>query len=262
MVPAERPQKILRAGRFGRRILFRRDVGSTNDWAKELAKTGAQEGTVVLAQIQMAGRGRLQRKWVSPKGGLWFSVVLRPRLKASGAPKIVFAASLAVAEVLREKYDLKTEVKWPNDVLVSGRKICGILAETTLKGDNIEYAVLGVGVNANFSVEEILPKPLKATSTSTQDKLRRKIRLESLLNALLKEFEIIYDQCMETGFASVLERWKAYAQFLGKRVSVNDQGETLSGMASDVDVDGALIVTLDDGKARRIVAGDIVFEKM
>jgi len=252
-------QESLRTKRFGKHAFFSREVKSTSDWAKELAEMGAEEGTVTVALTQTAGRGRLGREWFSPTGGLWFSIVLRPDQKASEAVKLVFVASLAVAEVLHEKYRLRTETKWPNDVLVNGKKICGILAEMNTKEENVNYVILGVGVNANFRADDVLPESMKTTPTSIENELGKKIRLESLLKALLEEMENIYDNYLESGFAPLLERWKRYAGFLGHTVMVTDENETLNGLALGVDMEGALILKLEDGKTRRILVGDVVF---
>jgi biotin-[acetyl-CoA-carboxylase] ligase BirA-like protein len=260
-IKLEKFQKILRTTRFGRPVFFSREVNSTNDWAKELAKIGAEEGTITIAQTQTAGKGRLSREWISPKGGLWFSIVLRPHQKASEAAKLVFVASLAVVEVLHEKYGLRTETKWPNDVLVNGKKICGLLAEMNTEGENVNYVILGVGVNANFHTDDVFPESVKTTATSTENELGKKIRLESLLEALLEKMERIYDRYVEDGFAPLLERWKTYAEFLGHKIVVTDQNEMLNGLALDVDVEGALILKLEDGKTRRILVGDVVFRK-
>lgn len=257
-IKLEQLQESLRTRRFGKHVFFSREVNSTSDWAKELAKTGAEEGTVTVSQAQTAGRGRLGREWASPKGGLWFSIVLRPDQKASGAVKLVFVASLAVAEVLSKKYRLRTETKWPNDVLVNGKKICGILAEMSTKGEKVNYVILGVGVNANFCADDFLSESVKTTATSIQDELGKKIRLESLLRALLEEMERSYDRYVEAGFVPLLERWKRYAGFLGHVVVVTDQNGRLNGLALDVDLEGALILRLEDGTTRRIVVGDVV----
>lgn len=260
-IKLEKFQESLRTTRFGRRVFFSREVKSTSDWAKQLAKMGAEEGTVAIAQIQIDGRGRLGREWISPRGGLWFSIVLRPDQKASEAAKLVFVASLAVAEVLREKYGLRTETKWPNDVLVNGKKICGILAEMNTKNANVNFVVLGVGVNANFCVDDVLPESVKTTATSIEDELGRKIELESLLERLLEKLERTYDRYLETGFAPLLQSWKRYAGFLGHTVVVTDQNEKLNGFALDVDLEGALILRHQDGATRRVLVGVVVLER-
>jgi BirA family biotin operon repressor/biotin-[acetyl-CoA-carboxylase] ligase len=255
----EKFQASLHTKRLGRRVFFSRKVKSTSDWAKKLAKMGAEEGTVAVAETQTAGRGRLGREWASPRGGLWFSIVLKPKREADEAAKLVFVASLAVAEVLHEKYGLRTETKWPNDVLVNGKKICGILAEMNTKGERVNYVILGIGVNANFRADDVLPELMKTRATSIEKEFGKKIRLESLLKELLEKMETTYDGYLETGFAPLLEQWKKYAEFLGRIVVIMDQEERLNGLALDVDLDGALILKLEDETRKRILVGDVVF---
>jgi biotin-[acetyl-CoA-carboxylase] ligase BirA-like protein len=251
-------QEGLYTKRFGRRLFFSREVESTNRWAKKLAEMGAKEGTVTVAEVQTAGRGRLGREWFSPRGGLWFSIVLRPEQKASESAKLVFVASLAVAEVLHKKYGVKPETKWPNDVLVHGKKICGVLAEMTTRSGKVTHVVLGVGVNVNFHVGDSLPASLKRKPTSVKDELQRKVHLESLLKMLLEKMEKTYDEYLEAGFVPVLEGWKRYARFLGHSVTVMDGEERLSGLALDVDLEGALILRLKNGTQKRFIVGDVI----
>jgi len=255
-VNVDRLQEGLRTKRFGRNIIFLREVGSTNDLAKELAGYGAVEGMVVVAETQTVGRGRLDREWISPKGGLWFSVILRPELKPAEAVKLVFVAGLAVAEVLRELYRMRAETKWPNDVLVKGRKVCGILTEMNTTGEKVNYVTVGVGVNANF-VEKAFPENLKTVATSLENELGRKVRLEELFKALLERLENIYGLFLKEGFAPVLEKWKKYASFLGCQVEVTSLTEKMSGLALDVDQEGALVLRLEDGTITRFFVGDI-----
>jgi BirA family biotin operon repressor/biotin-[acetyl-CoA-carboxylase] ligase len=255
----EKFQESLHTKRLGRELFFSRKVKSTSDWAKKLAKIGAEEGTVTVAETQIAGRGRLGREWDSPRGGLWFSVVLQPKLEVGEAAKLVFVASLAVAEVLHEKYGLRTETKWPNDVLVKGKKICGIIAEMNTKGGRVNYVILGIGVNANFRPNDVLPDLVKIHATSIMKEFGKKICLESLFKELLEKIEMIYEEYLEAGFAPLLEHWKKYAEFLGRMVMVKDREESLNGLALDVDIDGALILKLEDKTRRRILVGDLVF---
>lgn len=246
--------------RVGRSIFFKRSVASTNSWARRFARLGACDGTVFLAGSQTAGRGRLKRKWVSPAGGLWFSVVLRSKLKLAEAFGLVFVASLAVAEVLEELYGLKTQVKWPNDVLVDSKKVCGILAETKLESKNVEYVVVGVGINANFGVKKSLPADLWKIATSLEDELGRKIELEMLFKALLEKLERLCDVFLEKGFRVVLDEWKKYAGFLGCQVEVLSMDERLTGLALDVDSSGSLVLKLADGTVKHVFAGDVVLQ--
>jgi len=255
-VNVDRLQEGLRTKRFGRSILFLREVGSTNDLAKELAGYGAVEGMVVVAETQTAGRGRLGRGWVSPKGGLWFSVVLRPELKPAEAVRLVFVSGLAVAEVLRELYGVRVETKWPNDVLVKGRKVCGILTEMNTTGEKVNYVIVGVGVNANFDVKKDFSEDLKTVATSLKNELGKKVKLEELFRALLEKLENIYGLFLKEGFAPVLGKWKTYAGFLGCQVEVASGTEKWVGLALDVEDDGALIMRLEDGTVKRVFVGD------
>lgn len=257
----DRLQEGLLTKRFGIRLIFLREVGSTNDFAKRLAGYGAVEGTVVIAETQTAGRGRLDREWVSPKGGLWFSVILRPKLRADEAVRLVFVAGLAVAEVLHEMYGSKVETKWPNDVLVNGRKVCGMLAEMNTTAENVNFVVVGVGINANFDVKKALPEELWEDATSLQNEFGRKVRLEELFRALLEKLDNIYEQFLKEGFDPVLEKWKKYAGFLGHHVEVTSETEKLRGLALDVDHEGALVLRLEDGTVNRVFVGDISLRK-
>ncbi|MEM2676119.1 MAG: biotin--[acetyl-CoA-carboxylase] ligase, partial [Candidatus Bathyarchaeia archaeon] len=184
-IKVEKVQESLKTKFFGKYIFFSHEVNSTNDWAKELAELGAPEGTVAIAETQTAGRGRIGRKWHSPKGGLWFSITLKPNLKPSETVKLVFLAGLAVAETLRELCGLKAETKWPNDVLVDGRKVCGILSEMKTVGEKVDYVVVGVGINANINVEKELPPELRETATSLKAMLGKEISMENLFKGLL-----------------------------------------------------------------------------
>jgi len=250
-------QEGLQTKRLGRQIFFCREVGSTNDWAKELAFFGAAEGTVAVAETQTAGHGRQDREWFSPAGGLWFSVVLKPKLQAKETVKLVFAVSLAVAEVLSEKYGLRVETKWPNDVLIDGRKVCGILAEMNTKGEKVNYAVVGIGVNVNFNADKVFSQEMRKIATSLETELGKKVSLEELFRALLEKLENVYDSFIEKDFAPILASWKKYAGFLGSQVGVRSDAERFSGLAVDVDDDGSLIVKLEDGSLKHVACGDV-----
>jgi BirA family biotin operon repressor/biotin-[acetyl-CoA-carboxylase] ligase len=256
-INVDKLQEGLRTKRLGRKIFFSHEIGSTNSWAKELALLGAEEGTVAIAETQTAGRGRLDRLWVSPKGGLYFSVIFRPELKPTQATKLVFVAGLAVAEALHELYGLKTETKWPNDVLVNGRKVCGILAEMNTTDDSVNFVVVGVGINANFDKKSALPQELWETTTSLESELDKKVQLDELFRAVVERLECIYEIFLKEGFAPVLREWKKHAGFLGRKVKVISDVEELVGLALDVEDDGALTIKLENGTVKRILAGDV-----
>jgi len=253
----ERLQNGLRTRRFGKKIIFLRGTRSTNDLAKKLAGYGVDEGTVVIAETQKAGRGRLGRRWFSPMGGLWFSVVLRPKLRVSEALRLVFVAGLAVAETLHELYGLSVETKWPNDVLLNKRKICGILSEMNTSGGKVNSAIVGIGVNVNFDVRESLPKELWQAVTSLENELHRRVRLEDLFKSLLENLEKEYDLLINGDYIRVLDDWKRYASFLGHEVEVTSDSESVCGSAIDVDFEGALIIKLKCGSTKRVIVGDV-----
>ncbi|MBS7636666.1 biotin--[acetyl-CoA-carboxylase] ligase [Candidatus Bathyarchaeota archaeon] len=256
-IKVEKLQEGLKTKLMGKYIFFANEVASTNDWAKELAELGAPEGAVVIAETQTAGRGRLGRKWISPKGGLWLSLIFRPKLKPPETVKLIFLAGLAVAEAIRELYGLKAETKWPNDILVDGQKVCGILSEMKTIGEKVDYLIIGIGVNANINIEKDFPKELGETATSIQKALGRKINLEELFRALLEKMESLYQSFLKEGFTPILERWKSFTSFLGCLVEVCGDGERFEGLASDVDDDGALVLKLENGSIKRFLVGDL-----
>lgn len=256
-ISADSLQEGLRTKRFGRSIFFLHKISSTNDFGKRLAAHGAIEGTVVIAETQTSGRGRLGRKWFSPIGGLWFSVILKPSMGVTKAARLVFVAGLAVAETLNNAYGLRVETRWPNDVLVNGRKVCGILTETNITAEKVNFVVVGVGINANFIPEKALPATLRKTSTSLERELGHKVQLELLFRALLENIDDKYDLLVGKNYSSILEGWKKYAGFLGRQVEVSNETRRFSGLALDVDYEGALVLRLDTGETKRVLVGDI-----
>lgn len=250
-------QQGLRTRGFGRSIFFASSVESTNDWAKELALLEAAEGTVAIAECQTHGRGRLGREWVSPEGGLWFSVILRPDVRSNEVSRLVFVAGVAVADALREACGLRVETKWPNDVLVNGRKVCGILSEAKIEDEKVTFVVVGIGINVGFRVRESLPRKLWDVAMSLDDEVGRRIRLDAIFRVVLEKFESFYQVLLEGGFTPVLEAWKRYAGFLGKRTEVIDGSQRYHGVAVDVEQDGSVSLRLHDGSVKRFVVGDV-----
>ena len=250
-------QHNLKTRVMGRTVFFLKEVNSTNLWAKRLARLGAQEGTITIAETQSSGRGRLDRRWYSPVGGLWFSVVLRPKIHASQVSQLTVMAALSVMQTLRHLYGLEAEAKWPNDVLVNRRKICGILGEANSEANRLSFVIMGIGVNANFEVYKALPESIAASATSLETEIGHKVRLEQLLTTLLKRFETDYDIYAHRGFSYTVAKWKEHANFLGREVNVIDQYRTFRGIAEDIDANGALAVRLKDGTLKSFLAVDV-----
>ncbi|HEY8345895.1 MAG TPA: biotin--[acetyl-CoA-carboxylase] ligase [Symbiobacteriaceae bacterium] len=244
---------------FGRQIVYRPSVGSTNDLAKELARSGAPEGLLVVADEQTAGRGRMGRTWQTPRGSaLAMSLVLRPNLPPHEAPRITLVAAVAVAEAVQEVTGLTVGIKWPNDLQIGGRKVCGILTEMEAEMDRIAFVVCGMGLNVNLSREEFPPE-LRDTATSLMAELGRRVLRAPLVQAIMARFEATYDRLLAGDFAGVLDRWRAFSVTLGRPVQVFlPTGETaLEGVAEDVDPEGALLVRTPEGVLRRVLAGEV-----
>jgi BirA family biotin operon repressor/biotin-[acetyl-CoA-carboxylase] ligase len=232
------------------RIHYFPEIGSTMDAARELAKKGAPEGTVVIGEAQTSGRGRLSRHWISPQGGIYFTLTLRPRMSPVYAPRINLMAAVAVAASIRKLFALKAELKWPNDVLISGKKVCGILAEIDAEMDIVNFVNIGIGVNANNSVARF-----EKTATSLKEVLGREISRKELLGTLIGEIEQRRSLLMK---ADLLREWKELSATLNREVRVVSLGEEITGQAVDIDATGALILKTSDGSLRTVLAGDCI----
>ena len=241
---------------IGQTIHLFREIHSTNDMAKELALIGAKEGTVLVAETQTHSKGRLGREWISPEGGLWFSLILRPKISPKDASKLTLLAGVVVAKTLEKLCHLRVEVKWPNDVLIDGKKVCGILTEACTQGRRLNSVVIGFGINTNFPISK-LPASLRDSATTLREELGKEVSIEALLRALLEEMEYYYLIFNKGDFETVLAEWRRLAKFLGSYVYVRSLNEKVEGWATDVDEHGALIVKLKDQTSQKIVAGDV-----
>lgn len=244
---------------IGAEMDYHPSVDSTNRVAKALAYHGAAEGTIVVAEEQTGGKGRLERNYFSPRGkGIWFSVILRPNLLPKDAPKCTLMAAVAVAEAM-ERFKLKPAIKWPNDLMFDGRKLVGILTEMTGEIGKITYIVIGIGINVNIRRDEF-PAELQPIATSLLEMNGGKpIPRVKFFRAVLEEFDKIYREVTASGFDNVLNRWRKFNVTLGKVVRViaaGEGGENFSGKAVDINADGALVVETADG-LRTVYAGDV-----
>ncbi len=228
---------------------------STNELAKQLAFKGAQHPTVVIAEEQTGGKGRMGRVWSSTKGqSLTFSIILRPTMSPIHAGKIGLIAGVSVAHAISDFAGADAKVKWPNDVLVGRKKVCGILTEMCAEYDSIEYLVCGIGVNVN---ETAFTNELSGIATSLQMETGRTfIRGQLLLTILINFFER-YDAWVDTGdFGPVITDYTRLSMLVGKTVTINNHGEKMTGQCIGFDKDGFLVISRD-GKRRRIMAGDV-----
>ena len=242
---------------IGQHIVYQESIDSTNIRAKQLAAEGAPEGTVVVAEEQGTGRGRLERSFFSPKGkGIWFSVILRPEFTPQEAPKCTLLAAVAVAMAM-ERFGLKAGIKWPNDILYEGKKLVGILTEMNAEIDRINYVVIGTGINVNIMPEDF-PEDIRTAATSLAIMKGEKLPRVKFFQAVLESMEELYDVVRRQGFVPVMQKWKHYTITLGQEVNVIGIGrnESFSGIAADIDEEGALLVDTETGR-RRVLAGDV-----
>jgi BirA family biotin operon repressor/biotin-[acetyl-CoA-carboxylase] ligase len=230
-------------------------LDSTNNLAKELAARGAPEGTVVVAEAQTGGRGRLGREWNSPPGvGLYVSLVLRPPLPPLELPQITLTTAVAVVRAVRRVAGLAPGIKWPNDLLLHGKKLGGILTEMETESDRIRHVVVGLGLNVN---NPGFPPELAATATSLTLATGGSFSRVNLLQAWLEEFEALYDRFLNQGFPEILAEWKVCTVTLGKAVTVRQGPREISGQALDVAHDGALLLRTASGEIIRVTSGEI-----
>jgi BirA family biotin operon repressor/biotin-[acetyl-CoA-carboxylase] ligase len=246
--------------KLGTPLLRYNSISSTNDVARELAVSGASEGTCILAREQTAGRGRHGHSWSSPPGeGLYLSLILRPRIRAADSPVITLWAAVAVAETLTQVFDLPADIKWPNDVLTSGRKICGILVESAIERDQVQYAVMGIGVNvaqASFPIE------IADSATSLLIETGRKIAPEEFAEPLLERLERWYSTSTDRRDQVIL-RWEQLSSYArGRAVRVESSGDSIEGVTRGLLPTGALIVELSNGEIREIVSGEVRLRKV
>mgnify|MGYP005854140893 CR=1 FL=1 len=232
------------------------EVDSTNDVAKQLALQGAPEGTAVISEIQRKGRGRKGREWFSPKGGVWMSVILRPKVDPSQAAPITLIAGLAVAKTLSKLYNLECRLKWPNDVLINEKKVCGVLTEISAEMGRINYIVTGIGINANIDIDSF-PGGFRNSATSLKNELNRDILRDELVKRLLEEFEELYKIFQKQGFSELKEEWKKSASTIGRKVRIITDSRATEGIARDIGENGELFVEAQ-GSMEKIISGDCI----
>lgn len=246
---------------IGQNFFVFEEVDSTNERAKQLAFQGSPEGTIVLTEKQTKGKGRLSRYWESPQGkGLWFSIILRPALKPFLAPQLTFVSAVAVCRALRNITGLEVFIKWPNDIVCKGRKICGISTELNAEIDVINYVIVGIGVNVKQNIDDF-PEELKGKAISLKMASDYEYRRKEVLQNILFEYEIEYKHYLQNGFSNVLDNWREMNTTLGREVIVKAIDEEYSGIAVDVDEEGYLMVENERG-IFRVVAGDVSIRRI
>ncbi|MFC1982204.1 biotin--[acetyl-CoA-carboxylase] ligase [Chloroflexota bacterium] len=234
----------------GQRTIYYPRLTSTMDVARKAARQGAADGTVIIADEQTAGKGRLKRVWLSPKGNIALSVILYPGV--SHLPYLVMLASLAVARSIEAVTGLKTEIKWPNDVLINRRKVCGILTESDVRGNKVSYAIIGIGINTDLKTADFTNIPAETTSLAGES--GGSVLRVAVIRHLLVEIERLY---LALPDETVYEEWRDRLVTLGKKVQVTSGNNILRGTAESVAKDGSLLLRHSDGSSTEIIAGDV-----
>lgn len=248
-------RQYLKTKTLGHTLYFYPSIDSTSIVAKELAEKGAPHGTLVIAEIQTRGRGRLGRTWFSPQGGLWFSLLLRPQNPPIMPAHITFVSGLSIAQAVA-KLGISVHLKWPNDIYLDEKKIGGILSETKSTGPSFEYLIIGIGLNVNIP-ESDFPSTLAQEATSLLTVKEKPVSRALLLGAILLALEKLLELYPKVGFSAILKAWKKYAAFLGTQVRVDTSKESFEGEAIDVTLSGALRVQDIDGLVHEISTGDV-----
>jgi BirA family transcriptional regulator, biotin operon repressor / biotin---[acetyl-CoA-carboxylase] ligase len=246
---------------IGRDIRVFEETTSTNDVIEKLARDGVKEGVVVFAESQTKGRGRLGRKWISPeRKGLWFSVLLRPDLRPQETTQLTVASATALRRAIQSETGLKPEIKWPNDLLIGGRKVAGILTELSAELDRVKHVILGIGVDVNLGAGEF-PAELKKTATSLKIESGRTISRAALAAAALRELDANYARICAGKFTEVADEWELNCTTIGKAVTVQIGDRNIRGRAESLDDDGALLLRTEHGRLEAITGGDVTLEK-
>lgn len=257
------PQEIQRGlstNYIGKEIYYFLELKSTNIIAKEKAlhrAEGIGEGTLIIAERQSAGKGRLGRKWFSPAGGIWLSVILYPQLSPSYISRITLMTAVAAVKAIKICTQIKSQIKWPNDILINEKKVCGILTEMSAELDIINWVVVGIGINVNIDHREF-PEDIQENTISLKEGSGKEVLRVKLVQTFLQEFEKYYEILKRREFSSILKEWKLYSHTLGRKIRVDTGEKIITGEAVDINEEGALILKKEDGELVGILSGTII----
>jgi len=256
----------LRTSFIGRRIYLYQTVESTQTIALSLAEQEKDnlDGTVIVSEHQTKGRGRMGRSWISPRGGIWLSIILKPKIKSSQITVLPLLSALSVSDVIKKMTKLNAKLKWPNDVVIDGRKVSGILLDVSTEADKIDFVVIGIGVNVNIDVKKIYSDIAKSAGfydiTSLQNELNGKeIEKFDFIRLLLENIEMYVFQLEHEGSGEIIKKCKKISDTLGKEVIVKHSNEIIQGVAVDMDEnDGFLLIETPYGCIHKVVSGDVI----
>jgi BirA family transcriptional regulator, biotin operon repressor / biotin---[acetyl-CoA-carboxylase] ligase len=246
---------------IGRDIHVFEQTTSTNDVVEKLARDGVREGVVVFAESQTRGRGRLGRKWVSPaRKGLWFSILLRPNLHPQETTQLTVASATALRRAIFSQTNLRPEIKWPNDILIGGKKVAGILTEMSAELDRVRHVIPGIGIDVNQDASEF-PADLRKIATSLKIEAGEAVSRAALATAVLRELDRDYLRICAGKFSEIAEEWVEHCGTIGKDVTVRIGDRAIRGCAESLADDGSLVLRTEHGRQQRITGGDVTMEK-
>jgi BirA family transcriptional regulator, biotin operon repressor / biotin---[acetyl-CoA-carboxylase] ligase len=259
LVTAEEVSLYKGKGTFGKKITYKTSVKSTQEIAHSLARDGAEEGSIVLADEQTGGRGRLGRAWQSPSGtGIWMSLILRPEIPLQKAPQLTLLIAVAASRAIENVTGIEAAIKWPNDLLINGKKVAGILTELQAEADSIHSVIVGIGMNVNQEKKHFAEEIAEIATSLTIEGGKTYKRAE-IIGAILQEIESLYRSYLDKGFAVIKLLWEARAYSLGKRITARSVTGSITGYAKGITDEGVLLLEDDNGKIHSIYSADIEF---
>ena len=252
----------LKTKEIGKRVYYFEEIDSTQNFAQQIALDKKENGTIVIAERQTAGRGRLDRKWTSPKGGMWFSLIIHPKFDVSTSTLVPIAGAVALAKSIKTTLNVDVSVKWPNDITMDGKKVAGMLVDASFQANNIDYLILGIGVNFDIDSKKIEKRLSKSPNFYGINSLRKKDDAtppKILLREFLEQFEKILTQLNKGEKTKIVKEWTKKADKIGKKISINTSDGKISGISQGIDNDGAIKLKTSKG-VKKIFVGDVVLE--
>ena len=254
--------KDLKTKTVGKRVYYFEEIDSTQNFAEQIALDEKENGTIVIAEKQTAGKGRLDRKWTSPKGGIWFSLIIHPKFDVSTSTLVPIAGAVALAKAIKNTLNIDVSVKWPNDITLNGKKVAGMLVDASFQANNIDYLILGIGINFDIDAKKIEKRLSKSANFYGVNSLRKKddnTPPKILLREFLVQFEKTLIQLNKGEKVKIVKEWTKKADKIGKKISINTSDGKISGVAQGIDNDGALKLKTSKG-IKKIFVGDVVLE--
>ena len=245
---------------IGKRVYYFEEIDSTQNFAQNIAADKKENGTIIIAEKQTSGRGRLDRKWTSPKGGIWFSLIIHPKFDVSSSTLIPILSAVALSKSIKSVLDIETEVKWPNDITMNGKKVAGVLVDASFQTNSIDYLILGIGINFDIDAKKLEKRLTKTPNFYGIDSLRGKedkTPPKTLLKEFLLQFEKNLFQLDKGEKSKIIKEWTKRAAGIGKKITINTSNGKISGISQGIDNDGALKIKTRN-ETKKIYVGDVV----